>query len=265
MVLVYMSNKVVAARATTIWSSTVLLFSNVIVADYFISFVFVTAEWTDPWFWGALVFDYALLVLRDSNSWGTVANMITKWFGITGHVVIVAAEAAAGNVEGIGDRIEASFEEQMGIIEKNKAKAEATQTARHAVLISSEVLHSRWRYEMWNTHCWYLALAAFTILCSCTFWGSMHIQQSGGCRNYCHECRDRDSCNMRGEDCSWEVNPNGSGQERCSQCSPYDDSSWNCRRALSDVCCKRVRASCSWDENQYIYNYPDWKGRCDYG
>ena len=65
MVLLYISNKVVAARATTMWSSTVLLFSNVTVADYFISFVFVTAEWTDPWFWGALVFDYLLLVLRD--------------------------------------------------------------------------------------------------------------------------------------------------------------------------------------------------------
>lgn len=73
-----------------------------------------------------------------SNSWGAVANMITTWFGRAGHIVVVAAEAAAGNVEDIGDRIGASLEEQItGVMENSKAKAEATQRARQAVQISS--------------------------------------------------------------------------------------------------------------------------------
>ena len=64
MVVLYILNKVVAAGATTTWLSAVLLFGIIIVADYFISFIFITAEFNDMWFWGALAFDYLVLVLR---------------------------------------------------------------------------------------------------------------------------------------------------------------------------------------------------------
>ena len=81
MIIVYMFVKVVSTRATTPWDSAALQFSIIIVADYFISFIFITAELSDPLFWGILAFDYALLVLRDSDSWEAVAKQITLGCG----------------------------------------------------------------------------------------------------------------------------------------------------------------------------------------
>ena len=77
MIIFYIFVKIVATRATTRWDSTSLQFSIIIIADYFISFIFISSDMNDWMFWGVLAFDFALLVLRDSDSWELVAKQIT--------------------------------------------------------------------------------------------------------------------------------------------------------------------------------------------
>ena len=51
------------------------------------------------------LFDFVLLVLRDSDSWQTVANLISLMFGLSGHGIITAIEVMNGEVDSVGDRV----------------------------------------------------------------------------------------------------------------------------------------------------------------
>ena len=306
--------------------------------------------------------------------------------------MVVTAEAAAGNVEDIGDRITASLEEQItGAFEKSRAEAKATQRARVAVQISSmavasevgssiiilvllgleiklggvdageaalskglgseakiravynmlilvvvdllalstssaiirwnhikelraqvatelpgatqrersasigdkrlkvDVLHRRWRYEMWATHSWYMAFMAFYTFSLCTFCGSLFVQ-SFGCRGNCAECADRSSCSMRGRDCLWVANPDGISSGLCSRCDRCDPSClsyldtekypglWrkDYRVRYSEECCLLGNEKYKWDETKKfvwldlgpvekpVSRKEPWSGQCFY-
>ena len=65
----------------------------------------VAKDLSDYQFWVMALFDFVLLVLRDSDSWQTVENLIKLMFGLSGQGIITAIEVMNGEVDSVGDRI----------------------------------------------------------------------------------------------------------------------------------------------------------------
>jgi len=97
--------KVSAKRATTPWLYAPLLFPVIIVADYFLTFVFITQSFDQVDFWVMNVVDFFLLVLRNSDSFELVANWLRKQLGWCGDALIATTEIAAGNTDDVAERL----------------------------------------------------------------------------------------------------------------------------------------------------------------
>eukprot|EP00519_Triparma_laevis_P011849 CAMPEP_0182521730 /NCGR_PEP_ID=MMETSP1321-20130603/46271_1 /TAXON_ID=91990 /ORGANISM="Bolidomonas sp., Strain RCC1657" /LENGTH=377 /DNA_ID=CAMNT_0024729763 /DNA_START=1108 /DNA_END=2239 /DNA_ORIENTATION=- len=102
----FIAIKGTAAKACIPWMSAPLSFGIIVISDYFINFVFLQQKLSDWEFWFMASFDFIMLVLRDSDSYYILSDVVTKLFGLFGHCLVMLAEVAAGNTDHVAEQIE---------------------------------------------------------------------------------------------------------------------------------------------------------------
>lgn len=140
MTCAFIAIKSAAAKACIPWMSAPLSFGIIVTSDYFINYIFIQQKLSDWEFWLMAVFDFITLVLRDSDSYHIFSDVITKLFGLFGHLLIMFADIVAGNTDHVGERIERTTSRMSDVEDRRKRNTNynvQVQRERVTVQISS--------------------------------------------------------------------------------------------------------------------------------
>ena len=147
MVVMHFVVKKMAERALTKELVSAFMMPVILSADAFVETVYLTVRIASVEFWVLELCNFVLLVLRAAELWDDIDAFIVLQFGNVGQLISAAAQAFAGDTDGIGDAVDRRLSRLSNSLgraaeaERSRAERRAKFSARHASMcVVSEVM-----------------------------------------------------------------------------------------------------------------------------